>query len=76
MFLKWTRERPEMKKQKDQYQAIVDGMRLIEDLLIPQVTPRVPSHIRDRARSVMKNFPSEAELKTILDQAQKVKETQ
>jgi hypothetical protein len=66
-----------MKKQKDQCQAIIDGMRLIEDLLIPQVTPRVPSHIRDRARVVMQNFPTESELKTMLDKAQRViKETQ
>lgn len=64
-----------MKKQKDQYQAIIEGMRLIEDLLIPQVTPRVPSHIRDRARTVMKNFPSETEIKKIIDQADLVKET-
>jgi len=55
-----------MKRQKDHYQSIVDGMRLIEDLLIPQVTPRVPSHIRERARSVMQNYPSESEIKTIL----------
>lgn len=60
-----------MKKQKDQYQSIIDGMRLIEDLLIPQVTPRVPSHIRDRARVVMKNFPSETEIKKLVDQSQK-----
>lgn len=64
-----------MKKQKDQYQAIIEGMRLIEDLLIPQVTPRVPTHIRDRARTVMKNFPTETEIKTIIDKAQRIKET-
>ena len=62
-----------MKRQKDHYQSIVDGMRLIEDLLIPQVTPRVPSHIRERARSVMQNYPSESEIKTILDRVRSEK---
>lgn len=56
-----------MKKQKDHYQSIIDGMRLIEDLLIPQVTPRVPSHIRERARTIIQSFPSENEIKTMLD---------
>ena len=58
-----------MKKQKDHYQSIIDGMRLIEDLLIPQVTPRVPSHIRERARSIIQSLPSENEIKTMLDRA-------
>lgn len=58
-----------MKKSLDQYQSMLAGMRLIEDLLIPQVTPRVPSHIRDRARAVMANFPSEAEIKQLIDRA-------
>lgn len=65
-----------MKKQKDQCQAIIEGMRFIEDLLIPQVTPRVPTHIRDRARTVMQNFPTETEIKTIIDKAQRIKEPQ
>lgn len=63
-----------MKKQRDQNQAIIDGLRLIEDLLIPQVTPRVPSHIRDRARDIMRNYPTESELKGMIDRAAKQKE--
>lgn len=59
-----------MKKTKDQQQAMVEGMRLIADLLIPQVTPRVPSHIRDRARSIMSTYPSETELRQMLERAQ------
>lgn len=58
-----------MKKSKDQHQAMIEGMRLIEDLLIPQVTPRVPSHIRDRARAIMSNYPSETELRQLIDRA-------
>lgn len=55
-----------MKKTKDDYQCILQGMRLIEDLLIPQVTPRVPSHIRERAREVIAEFPTEENLKNLL----------
>jgi hypothetical protein len=55
-----------MKKTKDDYQGILQGMRLIEDLLIPQVTPRVPSHIRERAREVIAEFPTEENLKNLL----------
>lgn len=65
-----------MKKQKDQYQSIMEGMRLIEDLLIPQVTPRVPSHIRERARIIMQTFPTEAELKNLVERSHNIKETQ
>lgn len=54
-----------MKKSKDDYQSILQGMRLIEDLLIPQVTPRVPSHIRERAREVIAEFPTEENLKNL-----------
>ncbi len=61
-------------KKKEQHQAIIDGLRLIEDLLIPQVTPRVPSHIRDRARDVMRHYPNEAELKSLLDNLKQHKE--
>ena len=60
-----------MKKTKDDYQCILQGMRLIEDLLIPQVTPRVPSHIRERAREVIAEFPTEENLKNLLTIKQK-----
>lgn len=42
----------------ERYRAMVEGMKLIQDLLIPQVTPRVPTHIRERARWVMRHYPS------------------
>jgi len=53
------------KEIRDDYQCILQGMRLIEDLLIPQVTPRVPSHIRERAREVITKFPNEDQLKQL-----------
>jgi hypothetical protein len=46
----------------ERYRAMVEGLKLIEDLLIPHVTPRVPSDIRERARWVMRHHPSAYEL--------------
>lgn len=46
----------------ERYRAMVEGLKLLEDLLIPHVTPRVPSDIRERARWVMRHHPSAYEL--------------
>lgn len=46
----------------ERYRAMVEGLKLIQDLLIPQVTPRVPSDVRERARWVMRHHPSAYEL--------------
>jgi hypothetical protein len=49
----------------ERYRAMVEGLKLIEDLLIPQVTPRVPGDIRDRARWIMRHYPSAYELEQL-----------
>ncbi len=49
----------------ERYRAMLEGMRLIEDLLIPQVTPRVPGNIRERARWIMRHYPNQFELEQI-----------
>jgi hypothetical protein len=46
---------------------MLEGMRLIEDLLIPQVTPRVPGSIRERARWIMRHYPNSGELERLAD---------
>jgi hypothetical protein len=46
----------------ERYRAMVEGLKLIEDLLIPQVTPRVPGDVRERARWIMRHHPSQREL--------------
>jgi hypothetical protein len=48
----------------ERYRAMVEGLKLIEDLLIPQVTPRVPGAIRDRARWIMRHYPNTYELES------------
>jgi hypothetical protein len=48
---------------------MLEGMRLIEDLLIPQVTPRVPGSIRERARWIMRHYPSQYDLERLASKA-------
>lgn len=49
----------------ERYRAMLEGMRLIEDLLIPQVTPRVPGNIRERARWIMRHHPNQSDLERL-----------
>jgi hypothetical protein len=49
----------------ERYRAMVEGMKLIQDLLIPQVTPRVPTHIRERARWVMRHYPNASDFERL-----------
>jgi hypothetical protein len=49
----------------ERYRAMVEGLKLIEDLLIPQVTPRVPGDVRERARWIMRHYPSAGQLEQL-----------
>jgi hypothetical protein len=49
----------------ERYRAMVEGLKLIEDLLIPQVTPRVPSNVRERARWIMRHYPNATEIERL-----------
>ena len=53
----------------ERYRALVEGMRLIEDLLIPQVTPRVPGPIRERARWIMRHYPNSSDFERLAQKA-------
>lgn len=53
----------------ERYRAMVEGLKLLEDLLIPQVTPRVPTNIRERARWIMRHHPSAYELTQLARQS-------
>ena len=46
----------------ERYRAVMMAKKLLEDLLLSSVTPRVPKLIRQRARGVLRHFPSEWEL--------------
>jgi hypothetical protein len=53
----------------ERYRAMVEGLKLIQDLLIPHVTARVPTNIRERARWILRHHPSAYELARLAQQS-------
>jgi hypothetical protein len=51
----------------ERFRALKQGKKLLEELCDPGRTPRVPSLVRDRARGVLRHFPSDFELERIAD---------
>ena len=47
---------------EDRYRAITQSRKMLEELCDPGKTPRVPSMVRDRARSILKHFPTDYDL--------------
>ena len=56
----------------ERYRALKQGKKLPEELCDPGRTPRVPSLVRDRARGVLRHFPSDYELDRIADQCPEI----
>jgi hypothetical protein len=51
----------------ERFRALKQGKKLLEELCDPGRTPRVPSLIRDRARTALRHFPNDYELECIAD---------
>jgi len=51
----------------ERFRALKHGKKLLEELCDPGKTPRVPSIIRDRARSVLRHYPSDYDLERIAE---------
>jgi hypothetical protein len=51
----------------ERYRALRQGKKLLEELCDPGKTPRVPSIVRDRAKSILRHYPNEYELERIAD---------
>ena len=51
----------------DRFRAIKQGKKLLEELCDPGKTPRVPSLIRDRARTALRHYPNDWELESIAE---------
>lgn len=49
----------------ERYRALKQSKKLLEELCDPGKTPRVPSIIRDRARGILRHYPSDYELDQI-----------
>jgi len=52
--------------------AVLNTQRFLMDLSNPRITPRVPKHIRDRARGLLKHYPSEFYMEEAAEQAPNV----
>jgi len=51
----------------ERYRALKQGKKLLEELCDPGKTPRVPSLVRDRARGVLRHYPSDYEIDNITE---------
>ena len=52
---------------EDRYRAIKQSRKMLEELCDPGKTPRVPSIVRDRARSILRHFPSDFDLDSLAE---------
>jgi len=46
----------------ERYRALKAGKKLLEELVDPGKTPRVPSIVRDRARAALRHYPQDYEI--------------
>jgi hypothetical protein len=51
----------------ERYKALKQSRKLLEELCDPGKTPRVPSIIRDRARSILRHYPYDMDLDTLAE---------
>ena len=51
----------------ERYRAILYTKNFLQDLLDPQLTPKVPKNIRQRAHSLLRHFPEEFYLSMLAD---------
>lgn len=65
-----------MTKANDRYRALKQGKKLLEELCDPGKTPRVPSAVRDKARSILKHYPNDLELDNITENSPALLEKQ
>jgi len=49
----------------ERYRAVVQTRRFLLDLCNPQHTPRVPKIIRDTARSMLRHYPDDYDMKKV-----------
>ena len=56
----------------ERYLAIKQSKKLLEELCDPGKTPRVPSLVRDRARTALRHFPNDIEIDTIAEKCPEI----
>jgi len=52
--------------------AVVNTERFLLDLSNPRITPRIPKEIRDRARSLLKHYPTDLYMEMAAEQSPQV----
>jgi len=60
----------------ERYRALKQGKKLLEELCDPGRTPRVPSLVRDKARTALRHFPSDYEIDRMADQCPEILDNQ
>lgn len=49
----------------ERYNALIMSKKLLQDLTDPGKTPRVPSIVRERARTILRHYPNDYEFEKI-----------
>lgn len=52
---------------EERYNTLKQSKKLLEDLCDPGRTPRVPSVVRERARYILRHYPTDIELERIAE---------
>lgn len=51
----------------ERFRALKYGEKFLMELCDPRVTPRVPSYVRERARSILRHFPTKYDIESIAE---------
>jgi hypothetical protein len=60
----------------ERYRSLKQAKKLLEELVDPGKTPRVPSIIRERARGVLRHFPSDYEFEKLASSCPELLDTE
>jgi len=55
--------------------SVVSTREFLLDLTNPKVTPRLPSYIRDTARSLLRHYPTNYDMETVSEREDRLHET-
>jgi hypothetical protein len=60
----------------ERFRSLKQAKKLLEELCDPGKTPRVPGIVRDRARGVLRHFPTDWELEKMADNSPELLDTE
>jgi hypothetical protein len=60
----------------ERYRSLKQAKKLLEELVDPGKTPRVPSVVRERARGVLRHFPSDYEFEIMANNCPELLDTE